>query len=414
MDNTNRDAGRAPYKRYKRVLAIVIDSIGVGGAPDADKYNSAGADTLGHMADWFAREQGRPLALPNMTRLGLGLVRPGEPFTGIDAVANPAGAYGRMQVTSFGNDSLDGHWEMMCLPARFHVDYFPQGFPDSLLDKIREFSGRGVLCNKPYSGTEVLRDYGEQQLATGDLIIYTSGDSVLQIAAHEDVIPLDELYRICEYARKLIDGPEITMGRVIARPYVGDSADTFVRTANRHDYGLVPTGPTAVDFLQQAGFDTIAVGKTYDLLCGHGFDRSYHNQSNSDGMDHVDEVMAQDWCGLCFTNLVDFDSVYGHRRDPLGDGLALEDFDRRLGRVMEAMHEDDLVLVTADHGNDPTYKGTDHTRELVPLLAWSPSMAAPGANLGLRPTCSDLGATILDNFNVAGNGEGTSFLEQLV
>ena len=413
MENTNRDAGRVPYKRYKRVLAIVIDSIGVGGAPDADKYNSAGADTLGHMASWFVREQGRPLALPNMTRLGLGLVRPGEPFTGIDAVANPAGAYGRMQVTSFGNDSLDGHWEMMCLPARFHVDYFPQGFPDSLLDKIREFSGRGILCNKPYSGTEVLRDYGEQQLATGDLIVYTSGDSVLQIAAHEDVIPLDELYRICEYARKLIDGPEITMGRVIARPYVGDSADTFVRTANRHDYGLVPTGPTAVDFLQQAGFDTIAVGKTYDLLCGHGSDRSYHNQSNSDGMDHVDEVMAQDWCGLCFTNLVDFDSVYGHRRDPLGDGLALEDFDRRLGRVMEAMHGDDLVLVTADHGNDPTYKGTDHTRELVPLLAWSPSMAATGTDLGLRSTCSDLGATILDNFNVAGNGEGASFLEQL-
>lgn len=414
MDSTNRDAGRAPYKRYKRVLAIVIDSIGVGGAPDADKYNSAGADTLGHMANWFIREQGRPLALPNMTRLGLGLVRPGEPFTGIDTVANPAGAYGRMQVTSFGNDSLDGHWEMMCLPARFHVDYFPQGFPDSLLDKIREFSGRGILCNKPYSGTEVLRDYGERQLATGDLIVYTSGDSVLQIAAHEDVIPLDELYRICEYARKLIDGPEITMGRVIARPYVGDSADTFVRTANRHDYGLVPTGPTAVDFLQQAGFDTIAVGKTYDLLCGHGFDRSYHNQSNSDGMDHVDEVMSQDWCGLCFTNLVDFDSVYGHRRDPLGDGLALEGFDRRLGRVMEAMHGDDLVLVTADHGNDPTYKGTDHTRELVPLLAWSPSMAAPGADLGLRSTCSDLGATILDNFDVAGNGEGASFLEQLL
>ena len=413
MENTNHDAGRAPYKRYKRILAIAIDSIGVGGAPDADKYNSAGADTLGHMASWFVREQGRPLALPNMTRLGLGLVRPGEPFTGIDAVANPAGAYGRMQVTSFGNDSLDGHWEMMCLPARFHVDYFPQGFPDSLLDKIREFSGRGILCNKPYSGTEVLRDYGEQQLATGDLIVYTSGDSVLQIAAHEDVIPLDELYRICEYARKLIDGPEITMGRVIARPYVGDSADTFVRTANRHDYGLVPTGPTAVDFLQQAGFDTIAVGKTYDLLCGHGFDRSYHNQSNSDGMDHVDEVMAQDWCGLCFTNLVDFDSIYGHRRDPLGDGLALEDFDRRLGRVMEAMHGDDLVLVTADHGNDPTYKGTDHTRELVPLLAWSPSMAATGTDLGLRSTCSDLGATILDNFNVAGNGEGASFLEQL-
>ena len=253
---------------------------------------------------------------------------------------------------------------MMCLPARFHVDYFPQGFPDSLLDKIREFSGRGILCNKPYSGTEVLRDYGEQQLATGDLIVYTSGDSVLQIAAHEDVIPLDsKVYRICEYARKLIDGPEITMGRVIARPYVGDSADTFVRTANRHDYGLLPTGPTArTPWSRRAS--TIAVGSPsiFPSWPDHADPRSYHNQSNSDGMDHVDEVMSQDWCGLCFTNLVDFDSVYGHRRDPLGDGLALEDFDRRLGRVMEAMHGDDLVLVTADHGNDPTYKGTDHTR----------------------------------------------------
>ena len=404
------------FKKYKRVLAIVIDSIGVGDAPDAAKYNSAGADTLGHMAQWWVDNKGRALELPNMARLGLNLCRPGKPFAGIPTPAAPEGAFGRMQVTSFGNDSLDGHWEMMCLPARFHVDYFPQGFPDSLLDKIRAFSGRGIVCNKPYSGTEVIRDYGEHQLATGDLIVYTSGDSVLQIAAHEDVIPLDELYRICEYARTLINGPEITMGRVIARPYVGPDKNHFQRTANRHDYGLVPTGPTALDFLNDAGYDVIAVGKTYDLFCGHGFQKSYHNESNSDGMDHVDEVMAGDWTGLCFTNLVDFDAVYGHRRNPEGDGLALEDFDRRLGAVMADMHEDDLVLVTADHGNDPTYTGTDHTRELVPLLAWSPSMATDGAagtDLGLRGTCSDMGATILDNFDVAGNGEGTSFLDRL-
>lgn len=402
------------YKHYKRILAIVIDSIGVGDAPDAAKYNSDGADTLGHMAQWWLDNKGRALELPNMARLGLNLARPGKPFAGIPTPETPAGAFGRMQVTSFGNDSLDGHWEMVCLPARFHVDYFPQGFPESLLDKLREFSGRGILCNKPYSGTQVIYDYGEQQMETGDLIVYTSGDSVLQIAAHEDIIPLDELYRICEYARTLINGPEITMGRVIARPYVGPDRDHFTRTANRHDYGLTPTGPTVVDFLHGAGFDTIAVGKTYDLLCGHGFDASYHNESNSDGMDHVDEVMAKDWCGFCFTNLVDFDAVYGHRRNPEGDGLALEDFDHRLGHVMENLHDDDLVIVTADHGNDPTYTGTDHTRELVPLLAWSPSMPAGGRDLGLRATCSDLGATVLDNFNVSGNGEGTSFLEQLI
>ncbi|MFR2950187.1 MAG: phosphopentomutase [Collinsella intestinalis] len=286
--------------KYRRILTIVIDSIGVGDAPDADKYKSNGADTLGHKAQWWVDNQGRPLALPNMERLGLGRVRPGKPFAGVSADTEPAGGFGRMRIISLGNDSLDGHWEMMCLPTRFEVDYFPQGFPDELLDKLRAFSGRNIVCNKPYSGTEVLKDYGEHQLATGDLIVYTSGDSVLQIAAHEDVIPLEELYRICEYARTLINGPEITMGRVIARPYVGTCAADFTRTANRHDYGLTPTGPTVVDFLRDAGLDTIAVGKTYDLLCGNGFSESYHNESNSNGMDHVDEVMARDWHGLCF------------------------------------------------------------------------------------------------------------------
>ena len=400
-------------QKFKRILAIVIDSIGVGDAPDAAQYNSDGADTLGHLTQWWLDNKGRALALPNMERLGLNLARPGKPFAGIGTPEAPAGAFGRMRIISRGNDSLDGHWEMMCLPTRFEMDYFPQGFPESLLDKLRAFSGRDIVCNKPYSGTEVLKDYGEHQLKTGDLIVYTSGDSVLQIAAHEEVIPLEELYRICEYARTLINGPEITMGRVIARPFVGTCADDFQRTANRHDYGLVPTGPTAVDFLHDAGYDTIAVGKTFDLLCGHGFEHSYHNESNSDGMDHVDEVMAQDWRGLCFTNLVDFDSVYGHRRDPLGDGEALEDFDRRLGRVMQNMNDDDLLLVTADHGNDPTYRGTDHTRELVPLLAWSPSMTHHGVDLGLRGCACDLGATILDNFNVSAEVEGTSFLPQI-
>ena len=397
------------YQKYRRVLVIVIDSIGVGEAPDSAQYKSAGADTLGHLCQWWQDERGRALELPNMERLGLNSVRPGRPFAGLHTVEEPAGAFGRMRVISRGNDSLDGHWEMMCLPTRFEMDYFPEGFPEELLDKIRAFSGRDIVCNLPYSGTQVIYDYGEHQLATGDLIVYTSGDSVLQIAAHEDVVPVPELYRICEYCRTLINGPEITMGRVIARPFVGTCKEDFQRTANRRDYGFEPTGPTVLDFLNEAGYDVIAVGKTLDLFCGHGFQRSYHNENNADGMDHVDEVMAGDWCGLCFTNLVDFDSVYGHRRNPEGDGLALEDFDRRLGGVMARMHDDDLLMITADHGNDPTYQGTDHTRELVPLLCWSPSMAAPGTDLGLRATCSDLGATVLENFGVAGNGEGTSF-----
>lgn len=401
------------HPRFDRVLVIVIDSIGVGHAPDAAQYNSEGADTLGHLCAWWPEHAGRALALPHLEQLGLAYTHEGG-LAGIKTPAQPQAAHGRMRITSFGNDSLDGHWEMMCLPARFHVDYFPQGFPESLLDKIRTFSGRDIVCNKPYSGTEVIRDFGEHQMKTGDLIVYTSGDSVLQIAAHEDVIPLDELYRICEYARTLINGPEITMGRVIARPYVGTCAADFTRTANRHDYGLEPYGPTVVDFLHNAGLDTIAVGKTYDLLCGNGFSESFHNESNHNGMEHVIEVMERrDWRGLCFTNLVDFDAVYGHRRDPRGDGLALEDFDQQLGEAMQLMSERDLLCITADHGNDPTYSGTDHTRELVPLLAWSPAMKKPGCDLGLRATASDLGATILDNFQVAGNNEGASFLNLL-
>lgn len=397
---------------FRRVLVIVIDSIGVGFAPDAAAYKSAGADTLGHMAEYFARELGRPLAIPNLARLGVARTHPGG-LAGVPDPERPLAAWGRMQVTSFGNDSLDGHWEMMCLPARFHVDYFPEGFPAWLLEKLEAFSGRGIICNKPYSGTQAIYDYGERQLETGELIVYTSGDSVLQIAAHEDVIPLDELYRICAYARTLVNGPEITMGRVIARPYVGTCREDFTRTANRRDLGLEPVGPTALTRLKDAGLDVIAVGKTWDLFCGQGFCRSYHNESNMDGMDHVDEVMGQDWQGLCFTNLVDFDAVYGHRRNARGDGEALEAFDGRLGRVMDAMRADDLLMVTADHGNDPTYQGTDHTRELVPLLVWSPSMAGGGIDLGLRGTCSDLGATVLENFGIPGMGEGTSFLDRI-
>ncbi|MBM6753384.1 phosphopentomutase [Lactobacillus alvi] len=393
---------------YKRVFAIVLDSVGAGEAPDSKAFGDDGADTLGHVGHFY---EGK-LALPNLASLGLSNLH-ATPIEGIP-VAEPAkGAFGRMQEISAGKDSMDGHWEMMGLPVKQPLSTFPNGFPDSIIDKIAEFSGRKVIVNKPYSGTEVIKDYGERQMKTGELIVYTSGDSVLQIAAHEDVIPVKELYRICEYARTLVNGPEYTVGRIIARPYVGPDKDHFVRTANRRDFSLEPTGKTDLDFLKEAGFDVIGIGKINDIFSGHGITKGYHNESNMDGMDHVDEVMKSDFTGFCFTNLVDFDAKYGHRRNPEGFGKALMDFDKRLGGVIANLKDDDLLLITADHGNDPCFRGTDHTRELVPLMAYSPTMKQTNFSLGQRATYADLGATILDNFNVEGNGVGTSFLTEI-
>lgn len=393
---------------YKRVFAIVLDSVGAGPAPDGAAFGDQGADTLGHVGHHFAGK----LALPNLASLGLSNLH-ATPIEGVP-VAHPAkGAYGRMVEISAGKDSMDGHWEMMGLPVERPLATFPEGFPASIIQQLEAFSGRKVIVNRPYSGTEVIKDYGEQQMAMGDLIVYTSGDSVLQIAAHEEVIPLAELYRICEFARTLVNGPEYTVGRIIARPYVGPDKDHFTRTANRRDFSLEPTGATDLDRLKAAGLAVIGIGKINDIFSGHGITKGYHNESNMDGMDHVDEVMQTDFTGFCFTNLVDFDAMYGHRRNPAGFGQALMDFDRRLGTVLANLRPDDLLLITADHGNDPCYQGTDHTREVVPLLAYSPSMKHGDIDLGQRATYADLGATILANFGVAGNGVGTSFLAQL-
>ncbi|MGZ9851287.1 phosphopentomutase [Limosilactobacillus ingluviei] len=393
---------------YKRVFAIVLDSVGAGPAPDGAAFGDQGADTLGHVGHHFAGK----LALPNLASLGLSNLH-ATPIEGVP-VAHPAkGAYGRMVEISAGKDSMDGHWEMMGLPVERPLATFPEGFPASIIQQLEAFSGRKVIVNRPYSGTEVIKDYGEQQMATGDLIVYTSGDSVLQIAAHEEVIPLAELYRICKFARTLVNGPEYTVGRIIARPYVGPDKDHFTRTANRRDFSLEPTGVTDLDRLKAAGLAVIGIGKINDIFSGHGITKGYHNESNMDGMDHVDEVMQTDFTGFCFTNLVDFDAMYGHRRNPAGFGQALMDFDRRLGTVLANLRPDDLLLITADHGNDPCYQGTDHTREVVPLLAYSPSMKHGDIDLGQRATYADLGATILANFGVAGNGVGTSFLAQL-
>ena len=392
---------------YKRVFVIVMDSVGTGAAHDAAKFDDVGSDTLGHVGEYYKGA----LKLPNLGKLGISNLRD-TPIEGV-LVADPAiGDYGKMEEISAGKDSMDGHWEMMGLPVMKPLSTFPNGFPQEIVDKLEKFSGRKVIVNKPYSGTEVIHDYGERQMETGELILYTSGDSVMQIAAHEDVIPVEELYKICEYARTLVNGPEYTVGRIIARPYVGPDKDHFTRTANRHDFSLKPIGETDMDRLRAAGYDVIGVGKINDIFSGEGIDKGYHNESNMDGMDHVDEVMKQDFTGFCFTNLVDFDAMYGHRRNPKGFGQALMDFDKRLGKVLDEMKPDDLLMVTADHGNDPGFKGTDHTRENVPLLVYSPSMNKPNQSLGLRKTFTDLGATILENFNVE-PVKGTSFYKEI-
>ena len=392
---------------YKRVFVIVMDSVGTGAAHDAAKFDDVGSDTLGHVGEYYKGA----LKLPNLSKLGISNLRD-TPIEGVP-VADPAiGDYGKMEEISAGKDSMDGHWEMMGLPVMKPLSTFPNGFPQEIVDKLEKFSGRKVIVNKPYSGTEVIHDYGERQMETGELILYTSGDSVMQIAAHEDVIPVEELYKICEYARTLVNGPEYTVGRIIARPYVGPDKDHFTRTANRHDFSLKPIGETDMDRLRAAGYDVIGVGKINDIFSGEGIDKGYHNESNMDGMDHVDEVMKQDFTGFCFTNLVDFDAMYGHRRNPKGFGQALMDFDKRLGKVLDEMKPDDLLMVTADHGNDPGFKGTDHTRENVPLLVYSPSMNKSNQSLGLWKTFSDLGATILENFNVE-PVKGTSFYKEI-
>ena len=392
---------------YQRVFVIVLDSVGTGQAEDAARFDDVGADTLGHVGEHY---QGK-LQLPKLGQMGLSNLR-GIPIKGVPVATPAIGDYGRMAEVSAGKDSMNGHWEMMGLPLAKPLDTFPNGFPESLIKQIEDYSGRKVIVNQPYSGTQVIHDYGERQMKTGELIIYTSGDSVMQIAAHEQVIPVNELYKICQYARTLLNGPEYTVGRVIARPYVGTDREHFVRTANRHDFSLAPTGKTDLERLQEAGYDVIGIGKINDIFSGKGIDRGFHNESNSDGMDHLDEVMQEDFTVFCFTNLVDFDAKYGHRRNPQGFGQALMEFDQRLGRVLDEMRPNDLLIITADHGNDPGFRGTDHTRENVPLLVYSPTMKEKNQSLGIRKTFADLGATILDNFNVQGE-KGTSFYHEI-
>lgn len=392
---------------FKRVITIVIDSVGTGMAPDAHEFGDEGADTLGHIAEFFEGN----LQIPHLQSLGISNLRH-EPLEGIPIADPPLAYYGRMIEQSAGKDSLDGHWEMMGIPMLNELATYPNGFPQDIIQKIEDYSGRKVIGNYPESGTEIIKKYGEQQMETGELIVYTSGDSVLQIAAHEDVIPLEELYTICEYARSIVNGPEHVIGRVIARPFIGENRDNFERTANRHDYALEPYGKSALNYIQEAGYQTIAIGKTYDIFSGQGFDEANPINDNHEGMVTLHQKMQKDFQGFCFVNLVDFDSKYGHRRDPEGFGKELEQFDRDLKPILSSLNDEDLLIITADHGNDPCFKGTDHTREMVPLLVYSTRLDG-GASLGDRATFADLGATILDNFNIEHDLPGESFYQLL-
>ncbi|KZZ86491.1 phosphopentomutase [Bacillus sp. SJS] len=388
---------------YKRVFVVVLDSVGIGEAPDAKEFNDEGADTLGHIA-----ERMNGLNMPNMAKLGLSNIRE---IKGIPVQEQPKAFYTKMQEASSGKDTMTGHWEIMGLNITEPFQVFPEGFPKELTDQLEKETGRKIIGNKPASGTEILDELGEQHVKTGDLIVYTSADSVLQIAAHEEIVPIDELYDICEKARKLTMTEPFKLGRVIARPFIGEPGN-WTRTSNRHDYALKPFGRTVLDELKDADYDVIAIGKISDIYDGEGITDSIRTKSNMDGMDQFIDVMDRPFTGISFLNLVDFDALFGHRRDPEGYGKALEEFDARLPEVFGKLTEDDLLLITADHGNDPIHHGTDHTREYVPLLAYSPRMTQ-GQEIPVRKTFADLGASIADNFKVKMPEYGTSFLKEI-
>ncbi|WP_409346520.1 phosphopentomutase [Paenibacillus sp. MBLB4367] len=392
--------------RFEKICLIVLDSVGIGELPDAPAFGDAGSHTLGHIAERISG-----FALPHLQRLGLGNI---AALQGIDAAKRPEAAYGKMAEVSVGKDTMTGHWELMGLKVTIPFQTYPEGFPDELIRLFEEETGRKTIGNKPASGTEILDELGEEQMRTGAWIVYTSADSVFQLAAHEEIIPLEELYRACEIARRLTLDPKFAVGRVIARPYTGRPG-AFVRTPNRHDYAVKPPAPTVMNALKDGGYDCIAIGKINDIFSGEGITEALSTKSNDDGISKTIATLQKPFRGLAFTNLVDFDSLYGHRRDPGGYANALMEFDRRLPEIMDQLGSADLLVLTADHGNDPVHAGTDHTREYVPVLAWSPSFAEAGGaaadmSIGVRSTFADLGATIADNFGVKAPVNGVSFL----
>ena len=395
--------------KYRRIFTIVIDSFGIGAMDNAADYGDVGCDTFGHIADKVPE-----IKIPNLIRMGLTQLHPAPVLTSPQP-SECIGKYARLNEKSNGKDTMTGHWEMMGLEIKTPFQTFTDtGFPKELIEALEKETGHRVIGNKAASGTEILDELAEEEIKTGAMIVYTSSDSVLQICGNEETFGLDELYRCCKIARELTMKPEWKVGRVIARPYVGKKKGEFKRTANRHDYALKPYGKTAMDALKEAGFDVISIGKIRDIFDGEGITQAIRSKSSVQGMEQTIECLDQDFTGLCFTNLVDFDALWGHRRNPQGYAEELEKFDVLLGQFLEKMKEADLVIVTADHGNDPTFKGTDHTKERVPFLAYSPSMKTSG-RIDDQNCFAVIGATIADNFGVAmpEGTIGTSILEQL-
>ncbi len=394
--------------KYNRVFVVVLDSFGIGAMPDSEKFGDVGVDTFAHIA-----KEVPSLNIPNLVKLGLANL---HSVPEIAPVEKPMGRYMKMAEASNGKDTMTGHWEMMGIRTDKPFKTFTEnGFPPELIKELEERCGKQIIGNKASSGTEILDELAEQEINEGKMIVYTSADSVLQICGNEETFGLDELYRCCEIARELTLKEEWRVGRVIARPYVGKKKGEFVRTSNRHDYALKPTGLTALNALKDAGLDVLSVGKINDIFVGEGITDFVRSKTSVNGMDQtVDYAKRDDWKGLCFTNLVDFDALWGHRRNPLGYARELEKFDVGLENLMNAMKEDDLVILTADHGNDPTYSGTDHTREYVPFIAWSPSYKE-GGQIPDVDTFAAIGASICDNFGVSmpENTIGTSILERL-
>ena len=381
----------------RRVFVIVIDSCGCGYAPDAEEFGDLGANTLKTIAS------SAKFNVPVMKQMGLLNIDGTDDAEGTPA---PTGCFGRLSEKSMGKDTTIGHWEIAGIVSENPLPTYPDGFPDEVIEEFERLSGRGVLCNKPYSGTEVIKDYGTEHMNTGKLIVYTSADSVFQIAAHEDIVPVEELYRYCEIARGMLTGRH-GVGRVIARPFIG-SEGNFTRTPRRHDFSLIPPKTTMMDALLDAGYDTYGVGKIYDIFAGKSIAHTVRTENNADGMNKTLEFQKEDFKGLCFVNLVDTDMIFGHRRDIDGYANAVSEVDTALKTFTERMKDDDILMITADHGCDPGYKGTDHTREMVPLLVYGKNIRS-GVNLGTRSSYADIAATILDIFGINSDIEGSSF-----
>lgn len=393
--------------KYKRIFVVVLDSLGIGAVEDSPEYGDVGVDTLGHIAQ---KVQG--LKIPNLKKLGMVNLHPLE---GMEPPEHPLGRYMRLKERSRGKDTMTGHWEMMGLLVTTPFQTFTShGFPKELIDELEKRTGRKIIGNRSASGTEILDELAEEEIREGHLIVYTSADSVLQICGNEETMGLDSLYHYCEIARELTLRDEWKVGRVIARPYTGMKKGEFKRTSNRHDYALKPYGRTALNALKDAGYDVVSIGKIYDIFDGEGLTQSNHSNSSVHGMEQTIQYAKTDFNGLCFVNLVDFDALWGHRRNPEGYGRELERFDEKLGELLPLLGEDDLLILTADHGNDPTYTGTDHTREQVPFIAYSPSMEG-GKDLGGADTFAVIGATVSDNFGVKmpEGTIGTSVLDEL-